>query len=285
MLFLWKVVGKLKTLQHASNEVRQIRKFLSHPNVKDRLEDSEDINFLVIFCYFVLGMICYQAICNSIISTGCLFPCFRDAGWRAFPSPLLDGNNNLHIWCSHTFFPSILGGKQPIICSLNWKQGNFHPVEEHLVICWAQLGCCPGRAEGTMAISIPPVAKGLDLQPPPFPTSNQKNQHELLPSCQSLPSPAENHLLPLEKCLSRLLCSCQPTGDRTWLLTLPGAARPHSVSVLLQEFGICLSNLSAPPFPPSPSVECSWQQGGVWVPPQGRLCLSERARREEGKCW
>lgn len=71
------------------------------------------------------------------------------------------------------------------MCSLNWKQGNFHPLEEHFIIRWAAVGLAPS----TMATSIPPVAatgagpRSHLLGPvPPLPLSHHR---ELLPAARA----------------------------------------------------------------------------------------------------
>lgn len=159
------------------------------------------------------------------------------------------------------------------------------------------MGCLPGRAEGTEAISIPPVATGLDLQPPPFPTSSQNTNVSF---CQLPESsiPKRKISAPFGEEPFQALVQLPAHGGQIPAATpAPDPARSCSASPRWSStataslvclccssyFGIWLSSLSAPRFPPSPSVVCSWQRGGGVgpLPRGGRASPNAHAEGKE----
>lgn len=141
-----------------------------------------------------------------------------------------------------------------------------------------QSGCCPGTAEGAMAISIPPLAatwpRGLDLQPPPFPTSNQKTNASF---CQLPEPPITNRKIsaPFGEEPFRPLLQLPAHGGQILAITLapdppcsrlafPRRSTTATASLAFQccssYFYIWLSNVSAHHFPPSSSAVGSWQE-------------------------
>lgn len=203
---------------------------------------------------------------------------------------------------AHTPFPQYFGRKIAHYLFFELKARQFSPS---------------GEAFGNLLSSSGAVAQGGPRVPWPSPSHWWPQAWTCSPllfppaarrptwasaSCQSLLPPTENHLLPLEKSLSKLLCSCQPTGDRSWpspwLLTLPGAARPplHWSSAATASLSSCVC--AAPvilefAFPvyqllvfcPAPLWFAAGSREGLWAPPQGRPHISECARRGERKCW
>lgn len=77
--------------------------------------------------------------------------------------------------------------------------------------------------------------------------------------------------------------SCWASTGTAWL---PCLCRVCAVSVpclsCSSRAGICLSHLSAPRFPPSPSVVCSWQRGGAVGPSPGEAARL-RMRTQRGR--
>lgn len=148
-----------------------------------------------------------------------------------------------------------------------------------------------------MAISIPPVATGLDLQPPSFPHQQPKHQREFLPAARAF-YPQQKIICSLWRSAFPSSCAAaSPQGTERGLHPAPDPARGCSASpswgstatasslclCCSSWSGICLSHLSAPRFPPSPSVVLQLAAGrGCGPPPQGR---PQCTRTGEGKCW
>lgn len=162
-------------------------------------------------------------------------------------------------------------------------------MEEHLVICWAAAGLLPREGRGYRGHLHPTDGHGAGPAAPLLSPPAAKRPTWTSASCQSLLSPPENHLLPLEKCLSKLLCSCQPRGDRARpsprLLTLPGAAEPRPlwVSVLLQlGWNLLFQSLSSS-FSTQPLCGLRLAAGRGWgpLPRGGRASPNAHAQGKE----